>query len=334
MTAARPTRSLLSVSLDVSVHRTVRTVSVSPRNSGAGRTDTLPAPTIRAEGPALWLAQRADAHLWILPVPAALPGAMPSQLGEAGRIASVANTLLARPKVDISGAWQGSGLRALTRLRRVAADASIVHRIADGRTLRDLLPAEAHAEWRAAVDHSGIASVGLEHLRPFFALKVLRQAIMARHGLESPKAFCKELRRTSRAAGGRYQVPRAELTIDIPLNGDSAPAHAVLDDTTQFAAQVQRLRRLPRIAVAQAQAWAQGDAVAMYGDDTSGDTLVDAPAAALELDALRLDAWLNAVDAATGNASITLAVLDIEDAFDGNGYIKGLRERGFTFQPA
>lgn len=332
MTAARPSHSLLSVSLDVSVHRAVRAVP-APRTSDAGMTDALPAPEIRAEGPALWLAQRADARLWILPVPAAMPSAMPWQLGEAERIAAVANTLLARPKVDISGAWQGSGLRALTQLHRVVADASVVHRIAGGRKLQDLLPAEAQAEWQAALDTSGIASVELEHLRPFFALKALRKAIMARQGLESPKALCKQLRRTSRAGGGRYHVPRAELAIDIPLNGDIAPAHAVLDDTTQFAEQVQRLRRLPLTADAQVRAWAQGDAVGMCGDDIQDDTLEEAAAGSPTLDALRLDAWLNAVDTATGDASTTLAVLDIEDAFGRNGYIKALRERGFTFRP-
>lgn len=332
MSAARQPRSLLSVSLDVSVHRTLAGAPASG-SSGTGATDVLPPPTIRAEGPALWQAQREDAHLWILPVPTALPGSIRCVTGEAGRIAAVAHTILGRPKVDITGRWEGSGLRALFTLARAVSEAEAIHHNPDNLTLKDVLPADVHAEWQAVLNEYGIDPTELERLRPHFAARALRKAVMARHRLESPKAFCKELRRIGRAGGARYVVPRTELAIDISAANDCSKPHPALDDTTRFAVQVERLRCLHDIARDQSRAWAQGDALGMCGHDVPVDMHVTA-AGSNELDTLRRQAWLSAVEIATAGRSTTLAMLDIADAFGGNGYISALRERGFSFQPA
>ncbi|GMR29492.1 TraB/GumN family protein [Stenotrophomonas maltophilia group sp. P373] len=332
MSAARQPRSLLSVSLDVSVHRTLAGAPASG-SRGTKVTDALPPPTIRAEGPALWQARREEAHLWILPVPTALPGSMRCVTGEAGRIAAVAHTILGRPKVDITGRWEGSGLSALFTLARAVSEAETIHHNPDNLTLKDVLPADVHAEWQAALNECGIDPIELERLRPHFAARALRKAVMARHQLESPKAFCKELRRIGRAGGARYFVPRTELAIDIAAADDCGKPHPALDDTTRFAVQVERLRRLHHTARVQSKAWAQGDALGMCGHDVPMDMHVTATGSN-ELDTLRREAWLSAVETVTAGRSTTLAMLDIADAFDGNGYIRALRERGFSFQPA
>lgn len=331
MSAARQPRSLLSTSLDVSAHDTL---AGTPDSGGRGarETDVLPPPTIREHGPAIWQAQREDAHLWILPVPAALPGQMRCATGEAGRIAAVAHTILGRPKVDITGRWKGTGLRALFTLIRAVSEAGTIHCNPDNLTLKDVLPAAAHAEWQAALNECGVDPAELAHLRPYFATRALRKAVMARHGLESPKAYCKELRRIGRAGGASYHVPRAELAIDVVADGNCGQPQPALDDTARFAVQVERLRRLHETARDQSHAWAEGDAAGMCRHDVPTDMRGTATGSN-ELDALRREAWFSAVEAATAGRSTTLAMLDIPDALGANGYLSALRERGFTFQP-
>jgi hypothetical protein len=284
-------------------------------------------------GPGLWKVAKDGHVMWVLGTQSPLPKHMQWHSDEVEAALAASQEVLYAPSLGITvDTGFFSGLFLLPKMYGARKNP-------DGKTLRDVLPAELYARWLPLRQRYLGSGRSAERMRPLFAADALWQEALDDDGLASSGIVMPVIRQAVEAHGLRETKPRRTLKITDPKALLAEIEHEQLDDTQCMEATVARLEEGPDHLRQRANAWAIGDIVALrtLPDASQGHACAEA---AMQSPALRKrggegidaemeQAWLEAAEKALAQNASTFALLPIDDLLSADGYLGKLAARGY-----
>jgi len=289
-------------------------------------------------GPGLWKVTRpadgTDHVLWILGSYGPLPKKMSWRSAELEAALAGSQAVIAPVSMRASvGALGGvTLLPSLVGLRRNP----------DGARLEDVVPPELYARWLPLKERYIGRDDDVEKWRPIFAAQELYEQALRKSGLEPYGVVWPAVEKRARKARVKIVEPEVEVRIDKPRAAIKEFKQAPLDDLECFAKTIERLESDLELMRVRANAWAVGDVEKLRTlapvDNASACIAVALNAQVLrergagDWSAQRAAAWLGAVEAALAANVSTVAVLSVEQILRPDGYVAGLRARGYLVE--
>ena len=275
-------------------------------------------------GPGLWKVSSGDHVLWIL-------GEVAPQPGKVKWRSKRFETLLGKSQevlLDFSGVMWPNKLQedAETRIRKLP----------DGQTLKDVVSPELYARTDAARKLYGTPEQ-IEVLRPFYAGRRILMSALRKLDMEKRFSASFTVRKLARRADVRItylETPGQthEQHLKNIQQGSTAPCLEMMVQIVEDGGN--GLRRL-------ANAWSVGDIAALrqlvplyalqptHQESKCTVALYGGEQRANEFVARRTEAWLSAAERALRENKSTMAVVSIAELFAPDGYLAGLRNRGY-----
>ena len=275
-------------------------------------------------GPGLWKVSSGDHVLWILGEVAPQPGKVKWRSKRFEALLEDSQEVL----LDFSGVMWPNKLQedAETRIRKLP----------DGQTLKDVVSPELYARTDAARKLYGTPEQ-IEVLRPFYAARRILMSALRKLDMEKRFSASFRVRKLARRADVRITyletpgqtheehlkniqqgstVPCLEMMVQIVEDGGSglrrlANAWSIGD--------IAALRQLVPLYALQPSHQESKCTVALYGGEQRANEFV----------ARRTEVWLSAAERALRENKSTMAVVSIAELFAPDGYLAGLRERGY-----
>ena len=287
-------------------------------------------------GPGLWKVTRRDSDhvLWILGTQAPLPKTISWRASEVEKIIASSQEVLTDAQADLK-----IGLFRTVFLLPAALGAK---KNADGKTLKDILPADLYARWLPLKQRYLGKDNGVERLRPILAANELYGKAIGKSGMTNKNALWPVIEKIAK----KYRVPIKEIDVAIPVDN----ARQAIDDFKSTAGQldidclattIARLETDLDAMRARANAWAVGDLEKLkslpYPDQRA--VCLNALTANANLRE-RLDAarqrirgeWLDAAEAALWSNASTFAVLPVAELVSPDGRLAMMRGKGYVIE--
>ena len=275
-------------------------------------------------GPGLWKVSSADHVLWILGEVAPQPGKVKWRSKRFETLLENSQEVL----LDFSGVMWPNRLQEEAEIR--------IRKLPDGQTLKDVVSPELYARAVAARKLYGTPEQ-IEVLRPFYAGRRILLSALRKLDMEKRFSASFTVRKLARRNDVRITyletpgqtheeqlknvqegstVPCLEMMVQIVEDGGSglrrlANAWSVGD--------IAELRRLVPLYALQPTHQESRCTVALYGGEQRANEFV----------ARRTEAWLSAAERALRENKSTMAVVSIAELFAPDGYLAGLRARGY-----
>lgn len=304
----------------------------------AAPTPTLDTVLVTGEqpGPGLWKVTRRDSDhvLWILGTQAPLPKTIHWRTEEVEKVIAQSQEVLTDAQADVK-----IGFFRTVFLLPAALGAK---KNADGKTLRDILPADLYARWQPLKLRYLGKDDGVERLRPILAANELYGKAIGKSGMTNKNALWPAIAKIAQS----HRVPIKEIDVEIPV--DNA-RQAIADfkstagqlDIDCLATTIARLETDLDAMRARANAWAVGDLEKLkslpYPDQRTA--CLNALAANANLREKLADAkrriqneWLDAAEAALWTHASTFAVLPIPDLIRADGRLALMRAKGYVIE--
>jgi len=310
-------------------------------------------------GPGLWKVSKGDHVMWVLASYGALPKDMTWRTREIEARIAESQEVLYAPSINI-GADIGI-LRGLT-LIPAALKAS---KIPDGRTLKDVLPADTYNKWLALrLKYIG-KDDDIEKMRPALALEGLRAKAAAKNGLTGGPnvlAVVGDLRKKHKVTGTRLPAVVRTIRVENPRGILKSAQKLQLPDAQCFTEHLDKVEPEVERTKQLANAWARGDVQTLRSihrdvkiRDAVRESCTYALSAALN-EAGSVDAdharkmfddamwhieqasvqaqinWIAAARASIEKNPSTFAVLPVMDVFRPDGHLEKLRALGYTVE--
>lgn len=304
----------------------------------AASTPTLDTVLVTGErpGPGLWKVTRRDSDhvLWILGTQAPLPKTMHWRTDETEKIIAQSQEVLTDAQAELKVGF----FRSIFLLPAALG----AKKNADGKTLKDILPADLYARWLPLKRRYLGDDDGVERLRPILAANELYGKAIGKSGMTNKNALWPAIEKIAH----RHRVPIREIDVAIPLDN----ARQAIDDFRSTAGQldvdclattVARLETDLDAMRARANAWAVGDLEKLnslpYPDQRAA--CLNALAANANLRDKLEDAkrrirseWLQAAEGALWDNPSTFALLPIAELTAADGRIALMRDKGYVVE--
>jgi hypothetical protein len=285
-------------------------------------------------GPGLWKVTKGDHVMWVLGTQAPLPKHMQWQSREVEDALAGSQEVIYQPTLGISVAT-GGFFRSLLLLPKLYG----ARRNPDGKTLREVLPADLYARWLPLRERYLGRGRGAEKMRPLFAAGELWDEALDANGLATDGIVSPVIKRAVKDHGLRETHPKKLLKITDPKALLAEVEHEQLDDGPCMAATVQWLEAGPDRIRLSADAWATGDLAALRALPAASHERACADAALLS-PALRKRGgqglgedlertWLDEAERALADNRSTFALLPISNLLSVDGYLGKLAARGY-----
>ena len=280
-------------------------------------------------GPALWKVRHKEHTLWILPTYGPLPQEL---VWRSGQLEAVVR--------DSQEVYFLTHINAPSR--NVSEPALLqAFQNADGKSLRDILPAGMHQQFTDLAQRYAGDSAVFERLRPWVATDSLRQVAMQRLKLTSERAIAVTVQEMARKHG----VKNISARLRDPADWDRMIAELARTprekDIPCARARLDRLETDLRAAVARANAWATGDIDALRNDPNLYVEQADSEVCAQSLQQLKLANKRNldlrrvsytwSVRALKKNRS-TLVLVPVTSLFGAQGLMEKFRAAGYRIE--
>lgn len=285
-------------------------------------------------GPGLWKVSKRDHVLWILGTVSPVPKNMDWYSPQAETVLAQTQEIIGAPgfvgSVGVGGMFKMAfSMPTLLRARKNP----------DGKTLREVLPADLYARWAALKPLYLGNDRGVEQWRPIFAAGQLYQAALKRSGLESGTGVRERLGKLQKQHRIKHTSTVVRTDIKDPRGLAKSFAKADLDDVACFRSVLDQLELDVANAAHRANAWAHGDIAELTrlfrGDITPCWEAVANTEAARSLgieNAAELTAanWLKSVEAALATNHTSFATLPVSELLAADGLLADLRARGYA----
>lgn len=294
--------------------------------------------TASLPGPGLWKVAKDDHVMWVLGTQSPLPRHMQWHSREVDAALATSQEVIYAPVLGIS-VDTGGFFRGLFLVPKMYA----AGKNPDGKTLRDVLPADLYARWLPLRERYLGRGRGAERMRPLFAAEALWDEALDDNGLTSSGIVGTVVARAVTAHGLRQTHPKRMLEIKDPKALLAEIEHEQLDDKRCMALTLERLEAGPARLKQRADAWAVGDIAALRAlpDADQGQACAEAamesPALGKRggrgIDAQLQRTWLEAAEHALANNRSTFALLPISNLLSDDGYLAALAARGYAVTP-
>lgn len=326
---------LLCILSCASVLAQVPVANDAPSTTAAPTLDTVLV-TGEQPGPGLWKVTRRDSDhvLWILGTQSPLPKTMSWRTDEVEKIIAQSQEVLTDAQAELK-----VGFFRTIFLLPAALGAK---KNADGKTLKDVLPADLYARWLPLKQRYLGKDDGVERLRPILAANELYGKAIGKSGMTNKNALWPAIEKIAK----QHRVRIREIDVEIPIDN----ARQAIDDFKSTAGQldidclattITRLETDLDAMRARANAWAVGDLEKLkslpYPDQRT--VCLNALMANENLREKLDDAkkriqreWLDAAEAALWDNASTLAVLPITDLIRPDGRLALMRAKGYVVE--
>ena len=282
-------------------------------------------------GPGLWRVSKADHVLWILATLEPLPKEMTWRSKEVEARIAESQAILSPPEVDFDVGF----FRAMTLVPALLR----AKKNADGATLEAVLPHDQYMRWLALrVKYLGRWR-GQERVRPLVAARELYTHALEASGLTEDTGIWEAVKQAAR----RHRVPVQAVTLTMPLKDpkDAIKELAQIPKEAEIAcldATMTRVETDLRTMRERANRWSLGDIDGLtalpFADQNVAclNAFASAPKLGERVSQLedRLSAtWLAAVDRAVEQHQSSVAVVPMPLFLGADGYLAGLRRRGY-----
>jgi hypothetical protein len=285
-------------------------------------------------GPALWKVSRGEHVLWILGTVSPVPKGMQWYSPQSEAVLRQTQEIIDGPRTGMYVGWS-SALKVAFAMPTIMR----ARELPDGKSLRDVLPADLHARW-LVLKAAYLGEVkGIEKWRPMFAADKLYGAAVGAAGLQVGTGTGKRLAELA----GEYKIKRTSNMINYKITDPKGMAKSLakadLDEVGCFRGVLDRLDQDVAHAAQRANAWAIGDVaeltrlVRSEHPDNCNQTLAQVPAlqaAGMQDAAVRAKAqWIAAVDAALATNAVSFATLPVSELIAADGLLARLRGKGY-----
>lgn len=285
-------------------------------------------------GPALWKVSRGEHVLWILGTVSPVPKGMEWYSPQSEAVLRQTQEIIDGPRTGMYVGWS-SALKVAFAMPTIMR----ARELPDGKSLRDVLPADLHGRW-LGMKAAYLGEVkGIEKWRPMFAADKLYNAALGAAGLQAGTGTGKRLGDLA----GEYKIKRTSNMVNYKITDPKGMAKSLakadLDEVGCFRGVLDRLDQDVAHAAQRANAWAIGDIpeltrlVRSEHPDTCLQTLAQVPAlqaAGMQDATLRAKAqWVASVDAALAANAVSFATLPVSELIAADGLLARLRGKGY-----
>ena len=285
-------------------------------------------------GPGLWKVSKGEHTMWVLGTQSPLPKKMQWRAREVEAVLAESEEVLRSGGVSV-------GSEGLGFFGRLALLPSLigVRKSPDGAELKALVPPAEYAQWLELKQRYIGRDNGIESWRPLFAAMRLYQEAIDDAGLVESGAVWPVVEAAIKQRKLKVTVPMLKVEVPNPKLALREFKTERLADLDCFSKTLRHLE--PDLATmrSRANAWAVGDIAALRGLPT-GDQQQACVEAALNAGVVRkygpADAvaairakWLEAAEQALQRNRVTFALLPMSELLRDDGYLTGLRQRGY-----
>lgn len=322
----------------------VLSFSTSSKAQTAG-TPTLADPQIREletvvvsglqPGPGLWRVSKGDHDLWILGTVSPVPKRMEWYSPKTEAVLAQTQEIIDQPGIVATLSAGGMFRVAFAMPTMLRA-----RKNPDGKTLRDVLPADLYARWSALKPMYLGKDKSVEEWRPIFAADRLYQAALNRAGLVNGTGVDKRISQLE----DKHRIKRTSTVskheIKDPKRLAKSFSRAEIDDIACFRSMLDRLELDVAQATEQANAWAVGDIrelrrlIARDNLRSCFDAIANtemAQSVGMDKSYQQSQAqWIAAADAALAKNRTSFAVLPVRKLLEVDGPLARLQANGYT----
>lgn len=285
-------------------------------------------------GPGMWQVRNSAGHtLWILGTVSPLPAKLEWRADEVQAVIGSAQEVLGSPGWGLDADVGFFGRLTLVPSALKAA------RDPDGRTLREVLPADLYARWAQLKQRHIGRDGGIEKDRPLVAATQLYAAALKDVGLGRSSPVSKVVEKAAKAHGLKPVQTRVEIKIADPRQALKEVRGTALQDLECFRRTLDVVEHGLPLLAERANAWSVGDVEALQRLAVEGQyaACVDAVANSAfgrrrglnDVDAQAQRKWLGIASDALGRNAVTFATVPVSSLVSPGGYLEQLRARGF-----
>lgn len=306
-------------------------------NAAAGKITDVEVVLVSGQytGPGLWKVSNGDHALWILGTVSPVPKGMDWYSPQAETVLARAQEIIGAP-----GFTSSVGAGGMFKMAFAVPTMLRARRNPDGKTLRDVLPADLYARWSALKPVYLGNNSSVEEWRPVFAAGELYQAAIKRSGLVNGTGVRKRLGELGKEHRIKYTSATISTQIKDPKGLAKSFARAELNDVQCFRSVLDRLELDVANAAERANAWASGDIAELTrlfrrGDVTPCFEAVANTEAARSLgigDAVARgqQLWLQAAQSALAANHTSFSTLPVGELLQANGLLARLQAKGYA----
>lgn len=290
-------------------------------------------------GPGLWKVSKGANTLWILGTVSPVPKGMDWYSPETEAVLAQTQEFIGAPGF-VSSIGAGGMLKMAFSIPTLLR----ARRNPDGKTLRDVLPADLYARWSRLKPVYLGSNKSIEGWRPVFAAGELYQAAIKRSGLVFGTGVDERLGQLIGEFKKGRDIKRTSTVIrsDIrnPRKLAKSFARAEMDDVQCFRSVLDRLELDVANAAQRANAWATGNMPELERLFGRGDvtpcfealaTTEAARSLGMETAAQRSsEQWLAAAESALSANQTSFATLPVGELFQPDGLLSRLQARGYV----
>ncbi len=285
-------------------------------------------------GPGLWKISKGDKVLWVFGTYGPLPEKMVWRSQQVEAIIAGSQEFIASPSA--------SPKVSVFQMARMLPHAFGAMKNPDGKTLREVLPADVYARWETMKQHY-MGDKDMERVRPLFAAEELYDAGLKRAGLSPKNQISTALYKLAEKGTIKRTTPSIKFEVDDPVALLKSFKKAPMDDVACLSKTMDRLESDMDVLKVRANAWAKGDIDEIrklnFADREGAckDAITNNPAVreGMKVDAMEAqlrEAWLGAAEKALAANASTFAILPIKNIINPKGYVAALQARGYDVE--
>lgn len=287
-------------------------------------------------GPGMWKVSKGDHVLWILGTISPLPSGIEWKSDEVVSVLRQSDEVLAAPGLAVNadiGIFRGIFL---------LPSALKAGKNPDGKTLRDVLPADLYARWAALKPKYFGRDGGIEKKRPLLVANELYAKANRLAGLGQKPVVSPVIDGVLEQRKMKVTPTSFKFLISDPKAAIKEFGRANIDDLECFQTALDRVEKDMPTLVARANAWAIGDIEALRALPVEDQQRTCTTAflggeyakkrGITDIEARVRNQWLEIAEAALAKNQVTFATLSMNDAISPNGYVAALQAKGYVVE--
>ncbi|HYM86653.1 MAG TPA: TraB/GumN family protein [Pseudoxanthomonas sp.] len=287
-------------------------------------------------GPGMWKVSRGDHSLWVLGTLSPLPSGISWKADEVKAVLEQADQVLGSPGLVVDadiGVFKG--LMLLPSALKAGKNP-------DGKTLKDVLPADVYARWLALKPRYFGRDKGIEKKRPVLVANELYAAANRKAGLGRKPVITPVIDEVLKRRKMKITPTMLKITIEDPKAAIKEFTREGVNDLECFRLALDRVENDIPLMVDRANAWSVGDldALRILPSEKQAGACMSALASGEfarkrgmgDVEARVRAQWLKTAEEGLQKNRVTFATLPIAELQKPDGYLSYLQAKGYVVE--